>query len=168
MMRSRARSGQATIEFALLYAGVIFPLLFGTIFVSEMFWVWHSVTEFTRDGARYAATHCWQSGNSNLLAYMQSHVPRMIDMNQFQTGGSAQIVIEYFQRDPETGQLTSFAGCSADCSVTCVPDSVTISVTDYQFGRFVSFLRLPPVVLPAFPTSLPIESNGCDQDGNCQ
>ena len=29
------------------------------IFVAEMLWVWHSVVDFTRDGARYAATHCW-------------------------------------------------------------------------------------------------------------
>ena len=166
-MRSK-RSGQAAIEFALLYGAVILPLLFGTVFVAEMYWVWHSMVEFTRDGARYAATHCWQSDNQNVLGYMQSHVPRVIDQNQFQVGGSAQIVVEYFQHDPDSGQLVSFAGCSADCAVSCVPDAVTISVTNYQFSRFVNLVKLPPVVLPAFPTSMPIESNGCDQDGNCQ
>ena len=49
------------LEFALLYAGVMLPLTFMVIFVAEMLWVWHSVIDFTRDGARYAATHCWQS-----------------------------------------------------------------------------------------------------------
>ena len=51
--RTAARApGQAAIEFALLYAAVILPLTFMMIFVSEMLWVWHSVVDFTRDGAR--------------------------------------------------------------------------------------------------------------------
>jgi hypothetical protein len=95
---------------------------------------------------------------------MQTHVPRTIDQNQFQSGGTAQIVVQYFQRDPGTGQLIAFAGCSGGCSVDCLPDSVTVSVTNYQFQRFVIFLRLPPVVMPAFPTSMPMESNGCDPE----
>jgi hypothetical protein len=159
-------SGQATLEFALLYAAVIVPLTFGVVFVSEMYWVWHSMVEFTRDGARYAATHCWQPGGENVLSYMQTHVPLTIDQNQFQSGGTAQILVQYFQRDTDSGQLTAFAGCSGNCSVDCLPDSVTVSVTNYQFQRFVTFLRLPPVVMPPFPTSMPIESNGCDPEQN--
>src|ERR1019366_5779452 len=50
-------SGQATVEFAVLYAAVVLPLTFMIVFVSEMLWIWHSVADFTRDGARYAATH---------------------------------------------------------------------------------------------------------------
>ncbi len=42
---------QASIEFALLYSAVILPLTFMVVFVSEMLWVWHSVVDFTRDGA---------------------------------------------------------------------------------------------------------------------
>ena len=63
---NRRRSGQASIELALLYGAVILPLTFMVIFVSEMLWVWHSVTDFTRDGARYAATHCWMSDTGNV------------------------------------------------------------------------------------------------------
>ena len=59
--RADAAPGQALTEFAVLYAGVILPLTFMTIFVAEMLWIWHSVADFTRDGARYAATHCWMS-----------------------------------------------------------------------------------------------------------
>ena len=73
------RSGQAAVEFAVLYAGVILPLTFMTIFVAEMLWIWHSVADFTRDGARYAVTHCWMADGSNVTGYMQSHVPAMID-----------------------------------------------------------------------------------------
>jgi Flp pilus assembly protein TadG len=168
MAGRNARSGQAALEFAMIYAAVLLPLTFGIVFVSEMYWVWHSMVEFTRDGARYASTHCWQSGADNVLSYMYANVPGTIDRNQFQGTGSAQIVVQYYQRDPATGQLSAFAGCSGNCSVDCVPDSVTVSVTNYQFLRFVSYLHLPPIQMPSFPTSMPIESSGCNESGNCQ
>src|SRR5450759_5130229 len=76
----RPRSGQASVEFALLYGAVILPLTFMLVFVSEMLWVWHSVVDFTRDGANYAATHCWMGDGSNVTTYMTTHVPRMVDM----------------------------------------------------------------------------------------
>ena len=85
----RDRSGQEVVEYAILSAGVIIPMTFAIIFVAEMFWVWHSVVDFTRDGARYAATHCWQADGGNVTNYMTTHVPRMIDMDQFQAGGHA-------------------------------------------------------------------------------
>ncbi len=53
----RSTGGQEVVEYALLAAGVVIPLLFAIIFVGQMLWVWHSVAEFTREGARYAATH---------------------------------------------------------------------------------------------------------------
>ncbi len=163
-MRRRA-SGQATVEFALLYAGAILPLTFMIIFVGEMFWVWHSVVDVTRDGARYAATHCWQGDGGNVIAYMESHVPLMIDMNQFQNG-AAGITVQYYQRDPDTGVLTDFS-CDTDCSINCVPDTVTVSVTNYQFGRLATYFKLPAVPLPDFHTSAAMESSGCDESGNC-
>lgn len=162
----RKRSGQSTVEFALLYAGVILPLTFAVVFASEMFWVWHSVIDFTRDGARYAASHCWQSGADNVLGYMRTHVPRMIDMDQFQSG-SAEISVQYFSRDPDSGTLVEFT-CDGDCSAACVPDAVSVRINNYQFQRFVNFLRLPPVTMPDFRTSMPIESAGCDpEQGTC-
>lgn len=165
---SGRRSGQALLEYALLYVGVILPLTFGLVFLCEMLWVWHSVAELTRDTARYAATHCYQSSNANVTAYMQTHVPRMIDMQQF-IEGPASVDVTYFSQDPASGQLTQFAGgCPAECSVDCMPDAVTVSVSNYQFTHFLTFLKLPPITIPPFPTSLPMESGGCDpQAGNC-
>src|SRR5262249_57764962 len=52
------RRGQAAFEFALLYSAVILPLTFMIVFVAEMIWTWHSVVDFTRAGAQFAATHC--------------------------------------------------------------------------------------------------------------
>ena len=162
----RRRSGQATLEFAVLYGGVILPLTFMTIFVAEMLWIWHSVADFTRDAARYAATHCFMSDNSNVLAYMTSHVPPMIDMAQFQTN-SANLQIQYYQRDPVSGALTPFACASSDCSANCIPDAVSVSVANYQFLRFAGFIKLPPVTIPPFTTNVAMESAGCDESGNC-
>ena len=159
------RNGQAAIEFALLYSAIILPLTFGIVYVAEMYWVWHSAAEFTREGARYAATHCWQADGQNVVDYMQAHVPVNIDASEFRAGGSAQINVAYFQRDPDTGVLNPFS-CDGDCSAGCVPDTVTVSVTNYEFRRFVSFIHLQPVVMPSFPASMPIQSNGCDPEQN--
>ena len=157
------RRGQATVEYAILYAGVILPLTFSIVFAAEMLWVWHSVVDFTRDGARYAATHCWTANGENVLSYMRTHVPRMIDMSQFQQG-PAEIAVRYFSRDPDTGSLVDFTCDSGECSVDCVPDAVTVRVSFYEFRRFVNFLGLPPVAIPDFRTSMPIESAGCDPE----
>ena len=104
--RPRAARGQAVIEFALLYAGVILPLTFMIIFVAEMLWIWHGVVDFTRDGARFAATHCYQANGANVVAYMQGHVPAIIDQNRFQTG-EVTIAVEYFSLNAD-GTTTAF------------------------------------------------------------
>ena len=54
--------------------------------------------------------------------------------------------------------------CDGNCSTDCVPDTVTVRIRNYQFPRFMSFLGLPPVPLPDFRTSLPMEGAGCDPE----
>ena len=164
--RPGSRSGQGSLEFALLYGGVVLPLTFMVVFVAEMLWVWHSVADFTRDGARYAATHCWQADTSNVLTYMQSHVPFMVDMDQF-IDGSAGILVSYYTKDPTSGDLSDFTCDGAECTVDCTPDAVSVSITNYQFTRFSGFFKLPPVIIPDFRTTAPIGSGGCDEGGNC-
>src|SRR5712692_6203075 len=82
----KGAAGQSTVEFALAYAGVLLPLTFGLIFISQLLWVWHSVADFTRVGAGYAATHCWQSSAGNVIDFMRSNAPLMPDRDQFQNG----------------------------------------------------------------------------------
>jgi hypothetical protein len=158
-------SGQTFAEYGVLYITVIVPLTFGILFLAEMLWVWHSVVDYTRDGARYAATHCWQTDGTNVITYMQTNPPLMIDMDQFQQG-MAQINVTYYAADPTTGELTEFACGGGDCTVDCLPDAVTVSVSQYQFTRFQNFFGLPPVPIPNFQETLPIESNGCDPEQN--
>jgi hypothetical protein len=162
----RADGGQELVEYALVTAGVTIPLVFAIIFTAEIFWVWHSVVDYTREGARYAATHCWQADSANVVNYMTSHVPRMIDMDQFRNG-AATITVRYQARDPESGGLVDFACENAECSTGCIPDVVTVSVTNYQFRRFVVPLGLPPVTLPDFRASVAMGGAGCDESGSC-
>jgi len=160
-VRRRSARGQAVMEFAVLFTAVILPLTFMSIFVAEMLWVWHSVVDFTRDGARYASTHCWMADSSNVLQYMESHVPAMIDQDQFQTG-TAGIQVQYFS----DGGVTPFSG--ETCGGVCVPDAVSVSITNYQFLRFASFMKQPPVTIPPFTTTVPMESAGYqDASGVC-
>ena len=164
-MRRRRRSGQATVEFAVLYTTVALPLTFMLIVTAQMLWIWHSVVDFTREGARYAATHCFTGDGSNVVGFMQANVPAMIDQNQFQNG-TAVIQVLYYSRNPD-GTLSAFAGCDGTCSPACIPDAVSVGITSYQYTRFSGFFKLPPVTIPPFTTSVPMESAGCDEAGNC-
>jgi hypothetical protein len=165
--RRRPRNGQAALEFALLYSAAILPLTFMVIFLSEMVWAWHSVVDFTRAGAQFAATHCWASdaSGSNVLAWMEAHVPPIIDRDQFQTN-AAGIQVQYFSQASD-GTLTPLSGCS-DGGAICEPDAVSVSVTTYRFTRFSSFFKLGSVLMPPFTTTIPMESGGYqDATGAC-
>ena len=154
------------LEFSFVYATVLIPFTFGMIFLCQMLWVWHSVVEMTRDVARYASTHCYRGDYSNVISYMQTHVPPMIDQSQF-TQGQVTLNVAYFAKDPTTGLLSDFS-CQGECSVDCAPDAVTVSISGYQFTRFFNVLKLPALTMPPFQTSLPMESIGCDpQQGVC-
>ncbi len=164
--RKRKSRGQATLEFVIAYAGVLLPATFALLFTSQLLWVWHSVAIFTREGARYATTHCWQASGGNVVQFMKTNVPLTVDRGQFQNG-PVLITVSYFSKDPDSGQLVPFT-CDTECSTQCIPDSVTVSVTGYEFRTFVTALGLPPVAIPDFRTSLAIESAGCDpEQGAC-
>jgi len=164
--RWAGRSGQTTVEYVLVSAGVFFPVTLALVFTAQLLWVWVSVVEFTREGARYAATHCWQADASNVITYMKTHVPLNIDQDQF-ANGEAEIAVNYYAKDPESGALADFS-CDGECSTACIPDVVIVRVRNYEFRKFVSYLGLPPVTIPDFYTTLPIESAGCDpEQGIC-
>ena len=163
--RRNRNGGQATVEFALLFVGVLVPFTFGILYVAQVLWVWHSMVEFTRDGARrYATTHCWQSDRrANVLAYMYSNVPVNIEQAQFNApNANAALTITYYSVDPDSGTLTEFS-CDSDCTTGCVPDVVAVSVQNYTYTNFfTTFLNLPGIPMPSWLTTLPMENAGCD------
>lgn len=169
-MRQRGRRGQQLVEFALAYSALFLPLSMMLIFTGQLLWVWHSVVDYTRMGARYAATHCYQAGGANVIAYLRQNTPVMVDRDLFRDG-TAEIEVTYFQRDPDTGELAEFSCAGGDCSPECVPDMVRVRVVNYQFRGIQNYFGLPPVSLPNFQTSAPVESIGCSGDGgevSCQ
>jgi hypothetical protein len=160
--RRFSERGQSTIEFAISWSAVLVPMVFAIIYTAQLLWIWHSVNDYTRRGASYASTHCWMSSGSNVLEYMRNNVPAMVNQDAFQSG-PVEIAVSYFGKDPDTGQLTAFS-CDSDCSASCIPDTVSVSVTGFEYRTFVSSLGLPPITMPNFKTSLPMESAGCDPD----
>jgi len=168
-MRQRRRNrGQATLEYVILLGTVILPLTFGLITLAQLLWTYHSVVELTRMGARYAATHCWQPSGENVRNWMRQNAPLMLDRDAI-VNGSAELRIEYFRKDPDSGALIEFTCETGECSPACIPDVVTVRVANYEFRQFITtYLGLPPVQMPDFATTVPIEGAGCDpEQGTC-
>ena len=91
-------------------------------------------------------------------------VPRMLSDYVAHLEAGSRVVLVKRESDPDTGSLIDFTCDSGECTADCIPDAVTVSVTTYEFRRFVGFLGLPPVPIPDFRTSLPMESAGCDPE----
>src|SRR5262249_29869550 len=138
---SPAERGQVLVEHVMMLTGVLVPLTFGIIYLCQLLWVWNSIVEVTRDGASYAASHCWNSGGQNVIDYMRTHVPANLSQDQFSTG-QADLTINYFARDVTSGAITDFSCDAGDCTSGCIPDLVTVHVSTYQFTTFLSYLGI--------------------------
>src|SRR5262245_15723414 len=110
----RASRGQATVEMALVLIFGIVPLTLGLIAFTELAWTYHALAALTRQGARYAATHCWQDGTgSNVVNWMQANAPPFPDRQQL-TAGDIQIEVSYWTHDLESHRSVPFS-CAATC-----------------------------------------------------
>lgn len=157
------RTGQATIEMAIALALVILPMTLALIAFAEIAWTYHALVTLTRQGARYAGTHCWSdSAGSNVVTWMQANSPAFPDRQQL-IGGGIQIQVSYWRHDPETHQSTPFE-CSGGCDLQCVPDSVTVSISGYEFTHFLQMLGLPPLQVPPFATTVEMQSAGANPE----
>ena len=131
--------------------------------VSQAVWTWAGIIHLTRLGAVYAATHCWQdSAGSNVVNYMQTHVPPMIDSQQIRRG-PAQIQVQYLTQDAVNRQTVPYE-CAESCSPTCAPDAVTVTISGYQFASLTRVLGLAPIAAPSFSTTMHVESQGGNPD----
>ena len=161
--KMKSLAGQASVETALVFGTVVMPAVFGVLLVAQAVWTWGGVVHLTRLGAVYAATHCWQdTSGSNVVNYMQTHVPPMIDSAQI-VNGPAQIQIQYWTQDAVNHQTVPFE-CAGSCTPACVPDAVTVTVNGYQFQSLVRVVGLSPINMPPFSTSMHMESVGGNPD----
>lgn len=163
--RKRNR-GQATVEYAMLFVGVLMPFTFGLISMAQLLWTWHTAVEYTRMGARYATTHCWQADAGNVREYMRSNIPAVLD-NDVILNGPAEIQIQFLKKNAESGVYEDFT-CEGECSSSCIPDIVSVRIRNYEFRKFLNYLGLPAITMPEFSAIMPVESAGCDpEQGVC-
>ncbi len=163
-MRSRNNTrGQSTVEMAVVFTLIVMPITLGLLMVAQATWTWSGVIHLTRKGAQYAATHCWQdSGGSNVITYMQSHLPPLVDSTQI-TSGPANITVQYWTQDAVNHQTIPF-DCPSSCSADCSPDAVTVTVSGYQFRSLVKAVGLQPIAMPPYSTTIQVTGVGVDPD----
>lgn len=148
---------------ALVLAAGLLPLTLGLLAVAELVWTYHALTTLTRQGARYAATHCWRDdAGSNVVSWMEANAPPFIDRAQLQSG-EVQILVNYWSHDLTTHESAPFS-CSGSCTPECVPDSVTVRISGYEFGHLLRALGLLPLQVPPFSTTVEVQSAGADPD----
>ena len=161
MMWSRTNCrGQATIETALALVLAIVPLTIALLGFAEIAWTYHALATLTRQGANYAATHCFQDDTgSNVVSWMVANAPAFPDRQLLATGGIP-IQVQYWTHDSTTHLSNPFACGGTSCSPQCVPDSVTVSISGYSFSHFRPFFGFAPLTVPAFATTVEIQSSG--------
>ena len=155
--------GQATVETAVIFTLILFPVTLGLLMIAQAVWTWSGVIHLTRKGAVYAATHCWQdSSGSNVVTFMQTHLPPLVDSAQL-TSGPAIITVQYWMQDAVNHQTVPFE-CASSCSPDCAPDAVTVTVSGYRFNSLVKFVGLQPIAMPPFSTSVQVAGAGANPD----
>lgn len=139
VIHRRRQAGLAAVEFALIAAAILFPLLIGIMEFGRIIFYWNAATEATRLGARLAVV-C-DLDDSTIKSKMNALFP-VIDTTEIQ------IIYEP-------------AGCT---TTNCQQVQVSIVKPDPQWTALRSFLSSAPdawVFRPSFPrfsTTLPRES----------
>ena len=165
-------SGQATVEMALILGTVLLPLTLGIIALADVAWTYHALVALTRQGARFAATHCYQGDNGqNVTDWMKANAPPWVDRPQLQSG-AIQIQVSYWSHDltdPSNPVSTPFS-CDGNCTPECVPDAVTVSISGYQYRHLLPLLGpifQDGLAVPAFSTTVEIQGAGGDPEQAC-
>ena len=165
-MRLHKMRGQASVETVLAIVFGVLPLSLGFLAFAELAWTYHALATLTRQGAQYAATHCWEDGADNVVTWMKANSPIFPDRPLLQSGAIT-IQVNYWTHNLDNDDSEPFS-CSATLCGECVPDSVTVSIAGYQFNHFLTALGLPPFQIPSFATTLEVESAGGNGDPQSQ
>jgi hypothetical protein len=137
--------GTTTVEFALV-GTVLFIVLFGVIEIGRALFVWNTITEATRRGARVAVVCPPNHGAVREVSVFGA--PGGGDTSPILQGlTTANVALEYLD---DAGNDTGGA----------FPISfVRVGINNYQHTLLIPFL-MPTLTVPSFSTTLPAESLG--------
>lgn len=135
----RAQSGMAAVEFALIAAAILFPLLIGIMEFGRIVFYWNAATEATRLGARLAVV-C-DLDDATIKTKMNALFP-VIETTDIQ--------VAY-----EPNGCTSSTCRQVRVSIA-KPAAQWTALRDYDPGGPDAFIFAP--VFPPFSTTLPRES----------
>lgn len=137
--KRRSQSGLAAVEFALIAAAILFPLLIGIMEFGRIVFYWNAATEATRLGARLAVV-C-DLDDSTIKSKMTALFPLI---------QSAEISIAY---EPAGCTVTS---CHQVRVSIARPEPEQTALRDFGTDSPTAFKFLPS--FPSFSTTLPRES----------
>src|SRR3954468_23938293 len=105
--------GQATVETAIAMVVAIVPVTIALLGFAEISWTYHALATLTRQGAQYAATHCFQDNTgSNVVNWMITNAPAFPDRPMLIAGGIP-IQVQYWTHDT-TNHLTNPFACGGN------------------------------------------------------
>jgi len=144
-MSGRRQRGTTTVEFAIV-ATVLFTVLFGVIEVGRALFVWNSINEATRRGARVAA----------VCPLNHSSIAKVAVFGDPLGGDASPILHNLSAANVKIDYLDA-----SGVSTASFPDIryVRVGITGYQHRLLIPFFT-QAIAVPSFTTTLPAESLG--------
>lgn len=139
------QKGTTTVEFAII-GSVMLVLIFGVIEIARAFFVWNSVVEATRRGARVAA----------VCPVNHSSIAK-ISMFTIPGGGNNSPVLNGLS--DENIDLQYLDAVGNPTAVFTQIKSVRVAISGYQHQLMIPFFEVS-LTVPAFSTTIPAESLG--------
>lgn len=135
----RSQAGLSVVELAVVSA-VALVVLFGCIEVGRLYFVLNTLAEATRRGARVAVVSATDGVAAKNATLAYAAVLKGMT--------TSHVTVAYYT---ETG------GAPTGLDNTAL---VSVSISGYQHSILVPFLSFLPITVPAFATTLPVESMG--------
>lgn len=148
MSTKRSQAGLTVVEFAVVGA-VFILILLACIEIARLLFVWNTLGEVTRAGARIAAV-C-PPGNEAVIATALLNEPGNAEESDILVGLTADnIVIDYLAADGSTGATVTTA------------EYVRVAISDYTISLRIPFVgaEVTEITAPPFTTTIPAESLG--------
>lgn len=138
--------GATTVEFAII--GVMaFTVLFGVIEIGRTLFIWNTLTEATRRGARLAAVCPMNHVSIKRVSILSN--PAGPDKSPVVGNlSTANVAVTYLQADG-----TTIAASYSEVRY------VRVAIVNFQHTLLIPFI-MPTIAVPSFSTTLPAESLG--------